>query len=220
MADRGSRAGHGYGTPEVRAFVDSLHGPHDGPLAAAFGAPDDEGLPAIQVAPAEGAFLTLLAAMISARRAVEIGTLAGYSAIRLARGMAEGGRLYTIERDPKHAAVARARIAAAGLADRVEIVEGDAAERLGDLERHGPFDLVFLDADKGRYDVYGRWAARHLAPGGLLVADNAYFFGRLLDPHDADAAAMRRFHREAAQVLLTACVPTPDGLLVGVKRRS
>lgn len=217
MADPSSRDGLRYDPPEVRAFVDSVHAAHDAPLASAFGAPEREGMPAIQLSPAEGRTLELLASMIGARRAVEIGALAGYSAIRLARGLSSEGRLWTIENEPRHAAVARRSIEAAGLADRVEIVEGDALERLPDLEQHGPFDLVFLDADKGRYDRYGRWAAANLRPGGLLVADNAYFFGDLT-ADTPDAEAMRRFHREAAERFHTACVPTPDGLLVGVRR--
>lgn len=217
MADPDSRAGLSYGTADVRAFVDAIHSPHDAPLAAAFAAPDEERLPAIQVGPAEGALLTVIAAVVGVRRAVEIGTLAGYSAIRIARGMGPGGRLWTLEKDPHHASVARERIGAAGLGDRVEVVEGDAVDRLAQLEPHGPFDLVFLDADKGRYDVYARWAIANLRPGGVLLGDNAYFFGRLLDPNDPDAEAMRRFHREAAAALVSACIPTPDGLLFGLK---
>ena len=113
--------------------------------------------------------------------------------------------------------MAEAAIAQAGLAERVEICIGDAVEVLKSLEDEGPFGLVFLDADKGRYDEYGRWAYANLGPGGMLLADNAYFFGRLLDSDDAEAEAMRRFHREAAEALDTVCVPTPDGLLLGIK---
>jgi len=218
MADPSSRRGHRYATPEILRYVDALHASHDGALAAAFEAPEREGMPAIQVGASEGRLLELLARLAGARRAVEVGTLAGYSAIRLARGLGPEGRLWTFENDLRHAAVARARIAAAGLGDRVEIVEGDAAARLSDVVQHGPFDLVFLDADKGRYDLYGRWAAANVRPGGLLLADNSYFFGRLLEPDDSDAAAMRRFHEEAAASFETACVPTPDGLLLGVRR--
>lgn len=218
MADPRSREGLRYGSPEILRYLASLHAPHDDALAAAFEAPEREGMPAIQLGPAEGRLLELLARLAGARRAVEIGTLAGYSAIRLARGLAPDGRLWTLERDPRHAAVARARIARAGLADRVEIVEGDAVDRLSDVAAHGPFDLVFLDADKERYDVYGRWAAASLRAGGVLLADNAYFFGRLLDPDDPGAAAMRRFHEEARASFDTVCAPTPDGLLFGLKR--
>lgn len=217
MADADSRTGVRYATPEVTRFVDDLHAKHDAALAAAFRAPDDHGFPAIQLAPAEGRLVEMLAFMIQARRVVEIGTLTGYSAIRLARGLAPGGLLWTIERDPAHAAVARARIAAAGFGDRVEVLEGDAMAELPALAALGPFDLVFLDADKGRYDRYGQWAHQHLRPGGVLLADNAYFFGRLLED-DPEADAMRRFHREAAERFRTVCVPTPDGLLLGVKR--
>ncbi|MBX3275089.1 MAG: O-methyltransferase [Sandaracinaceae bacterium] len=218
MADSDSRAGLRYATPEIVRFVDGLHARHDAALSAAFGAPAARGFPAIQLAPSEGRLLELLASLIQARRVVEIGTLTGYSAIRLARGLAPGGLLWTIEHEPAHAAEARARIAEAGLADRVEVVEGDALAALPTLAELGPFDLVFLDADKGRYDAYGRWAHANLREGGVLVADNVYFFGRLLDD-DPDAAAMRRFHEEARDRFETACVATPDGLLLGVKRQ-
>lgn len=218
MADPDSRAGARYGTPEILRYLDDLHAAHDAPLAAAFEAPRREGMPEIQVGPSEGRLLELLARLAGAQRAVEIGTLAGYSAIRLARGLGSTGRLWTLENDPRHAAIARARIAEAGLGDRVEIVEGDAAERLNDVAAHGPFDLVLLDADKGRYDLYGRWAAANLREGGLLIADNAYYFGRLLDPQDPAAIAVRRFHDEARTRFATVCVPTPDGLLLGVRR--
>ena len=206
MADPSSRKGQRYATPAILDYVDALHASHDGALAAAFEAPAREGMPAIQVGASEGRLLELLARLAGARLAVEVGTLAGYSAIRLARGLGPEGWLFTLESDARHAAVARARIAGAGLGDRVEIVEGDAAVTLSGVAAHG------------RYDLYGRWAAANLRPGGLLIADNAYFFGRLLEPDDADAGAMRRFHEEAAARFETVCVPTPDGLLLGLLR--
>jgi caffeoyl-CoA O-methyltransferase len=220
MADPSSRAGARYATPELLSYLDGLHAPHDDALAWAFTAPERESMPAIQVGAQEGRLIELLVRLCRVRRAVEIGTLAGYSAIRIARGLEQGGRLFTLERDPRHAEVARGSIARAGVGDRVEIVVGDAVERLPDVAAHGPFDLVFLDADKGRYDVYGRWAAQNLRPGGVILADNAYFFGRLLDQDDADAAAMRRFHEEAREAFATVCIPTPDGLLLGIKREA
>lgn len=218
MADSSSRLGARYTSPDLLRYVESLHAAHDSALAAAFTAPEREGLPSIQLGPSEARLIELLVRIASARRAVEIGTLAGYSAIRLARGLTEGGRLWTLEKDPRHAEMAQAAIDSAGLSDRVEIVVGDAVERLSDLDAHAPFDAVFVDADKGRYDVYGRWAAAHLRVGGLLIADNVYYFGRLLDEHDPDAAAMRRFHEEACIAFDTVCIPTPDGLLLGAKR--
>jgi caffeoyl-CoA O-methyltransferase len=217
MADILSRAGERYADAPILAYLDRLHAPHDGALERAFLAPEREGLPAIQLGASEGKLLGLLIALAGARRVVEVGTLAGYSALRIARGLPEGGRLWSIEYEPKHVRVARESIAAAGLSERVEILEGKALDVLERLVAHGPFDAVFIDADKGHYDHYGRWAQKHLRPGGLLLGDNAYFFGRLLDDN-LEAAAMRRFHEEAAKAFDTVCIPTPDGLLLGIKR--
>jgi caffeoyl-CoA O-methyltransferase len=217
MADHDSRSGKTYATDGIVRYLDDLHAPHDSALASAFAAPAIEGMPAIQVGASDGKLLELLVRMTGARRIVEIGTLAGYSALRLARALPVDGRLWTIELDARHASVARARIAEAGLNDRVEVLVGSALEVLPSLEAHGPFDVVFIDADKEHYDRYGAWAARHLRAGGLLLGDNAYLFGRLLDESPA-AAAMRRFHEAATQSFDTVCIPTPDGLLLGVKR--
>ncbi|HEX2568341.1 MAG TPA: O-methyltransferase [Polyangia bacterium] len=217
MADTTSRTGVTYATPEILGYLQRVHVPHDGGLEQAFTAPGHHGVPAIQVGPSEGKLLELLARLVAARRVVEVGTLMGYSTIHLARGMAPGGRLWTCEYDPKHARLARHHLAAAGLSDRVEVVEGAALDTLPGIEGHGPFDVVFIDADKQNYDHYGRWALRHLRPGGLLIGDNVYLFGRLLED-GPEAAAMRRFHEEAAAACHSVCVPTPDGLLLGVRR--
>jgi caffeoyl-CoA O-methyltransferase len=174
-------------------------------------------MPAIQLGPSEARLVELLLTLVRAERVVEIGTLAGYSAIRIARALPVDGRLWTIEADSRHSAVARESLEAAEVADRVTVLEGAALGVLPSLERHGPFDAVFVDADKGNYDAYGRWAARNLRPGGLLLGDNAYLFGRLMERND-EAAAMRRFHEEAALHFDSVCIPTPDGLLLGVKR--
>jgi caffeoyl-CoA O-methyltransferase len=159
----------------------------------------------------------MLLQLRGAKRVVEVGTLAGYSALRLARGLPADGKVWSIEYDARHAEVARKVIAEAGEAQRVEVLTGRGADVLPTLERHGPFCAVFIDADKESYDVYGRWAAKHLRPGGLLLGDNAFLFGELLDDTPR-AAVMRRFHEEAAQHFDTVCIPTPDGLLLGVKR--
>lgn len=217
MADISSRRGHGYATPAILEHLANLHAPHDAALDRAFAAPGQHGLPAIQVSAEEGALLGWLLRGIEARAVVEVGTLAGYSAIHLARSLRQGGRLFTLELDAKHAAVARDNLAAAGLSGCAEVLEGDALRSLEGLEAQGPFDVVFLDADKGRYDLYLTWALAHLRPGGLLIADNVYFFGRLLDEHP-DADAMRRFHAHAAANLDAVVVPTPDGLLLGRTR--
>jgi caffeoyl-CoA O-methyltransferase len=217
VADADSRAGLRYAKPELLDWLNGVHAPHDGALAAAFTAPERRGLPAIQVAPLEGRLLTILLAVVGARRVVEIGTLAGYSALRIARALPRDGRLYTIEFDAKHASVAKEVLAGAEEGARVTVVEGPALEVLPTLEAKGPFDAVFVDADKKSYDLYGRWAAANVRRGGLLLGDNAFLFGRLLDD-DPEAAAMRRFHEEAREAFDTVCIPTPDGLLLGVRR--
>jgi caffeoyl-CoA O-methyltransferase len=217
MADKDSRAGARYSDPELLAWVDRLHAGHDAGLEAASTAPEREGLPAIQVGPSDGKLIELLLKLAGARRVVEIGTLAGYSALRILRALPPDGHLYTFEIDPKHAEVARRVIEEAGAGDRCTILVGAALELLPTIERHGPFDAVFIDADKASYASYGAWALKHLRTGGLLLGDNAYLFGRLLDG-SPEAAAMRRFHEEAAAAFDSVCAPTPDGLLVGVKR--
>lgn len=217
MADSDSRKGSRYSTPELLAYVERVHAPHDAALAQAFEAPARDGLPAIQVAPSEAKMLELMLRMIGARKVVEVGTLAGYSTIRLGRALPPGGKVWSLELDEKHARVARRNLAAAGLADRSEVLVGEALAVLPTLEAHGPFDAIFIDADKESYDAYGRWAAKHTRPGGLLLGDNAYYFGQLMDDSPA-AAAMRRFHEEARAAFDTVCVPTPDGMLLGVRK--
>ncbi|HTM22739.1 MAG TPA: O-methyltransferase [Kofleriaceae bacterium] len=217
MADTDSRKGLRYSSEEVVAWVDRVHAGHDPALDAAFQAPARHDMPAIMVGASEGKLLELLVRLVGARKIVEVGTLAGYSAIRLARGMGAGGKLWTIEYDPRHAEVAREAIATAGVADRVEVLVGAGVDVLPTLDRHGPFDLVFLDADKQSYDKYAEWALVHLRPGGLIVGDNAYFFGKLMEDSDG-GRAMRRFHERVAAGCDSVCVPTPDGLVVGIRR--
>jgi caffeoyl-CoA O-methyltransferase len=217
MADKDSRSGVRYADPAILAYVDRLHAGHDGVLEAAFTAPDREGLPAIQVGQSDGKLLELLLRLARARTVVEIGTLAGYSALRILRALRAYGHLYTCEIDPAHARIAEQLIADGGFASRATVLVGAALDLLPTIERHGPFDAVFIDADKQSYDRYGAWAAKHLRPGGLLLGDNAYLFGKLLDD-SPEAASMRRFHEEAAAAFDTVCCPTPDGLLIGVKR--
>lgn len=217
MADKDTRAGARYVDADVLRYVHSVHGPADEALSAADAAPDREGIPAIQIGASEGRTLQILLRLAGARRVVEIGTLVGYSGIWIARALPPDGELITLEADPRHAELAREHFERSGVADRVRVRVGDAAELLPELASEGPFDAVFVDADKGRYPVYGAWAAQNLRPGGLLLGDNAYFFGRLAEDSE-EARAMREFHERAAEAFDTACVPTPDGLLVGVRR--
>src|SRR3954447_26638866 len=152
-------------TPEaVDVFVTGLLGLDDEALAGARRASDEAGLPSIAVSAAQGKFLAVLARAIGARRILEIGTLGGYSTICLARGLAAGGRLITLEYSPKHAEVARANLARAGLADVAEVRVGRALDTLPALAAEEPFDLVFVDADKAPYAEYLDWALRLTRP--------------------------------------------------------
>jgi caffeoyl-CoA O-methyltransferase len=216
MADNDSRAGKArYDTPAIIDYVNRVHAGHDAGLAQAFAVP--EGIPPIQVAPSEGKLLTMLVQLAGAKKIVEVGTLVGYSAIRMARGLPPGGKLWSIEFEPKHAGVARANIATAGLGDKIEVVVGAGLDVLPTLVPHGPFDIVFIDADKQNYDKYGAWAAANLRKGGIVIGDNAYLFGELADDSDR-ARAMRAFHEGVAAAFDSVCIPTPDGLVVGQKR--
>lgn len=215
MADHDSRAGMRYSTPQIIELVDRVHVPHDAALARAFAVPD--GVPAHQVSPSDGGLIHVLMRLANARNVVEIGTLAGYSAILIARALSPGGRLWTIENDPRHAELARTNLAAAGLAKTVTVLGGSALDILPSLVREGPFDAVFIDADKVNYDRYGRWALENLRTGGLVIGDNAYLFGELMEDKP-EARAMRAFHELVGKTCHSVCAPTPDGLVVGIKR--
>jgi caffeoyl-CoA O-methyltransferase len=217
MADNTSRLGASYATPEILAFLEARHAPMDAALRFAFEAPARGPIPAIHLGQHEASFLGWLLRLAGARKVVEVGTLAGFSGIHLARSIPSEGRLYTCEREPLHAAAAREAFAHAGLAERITVLEGSALESLATLADEGPFDAIFIDADKGNYDHYVTWAAAHLRPGGLLLGDNVFFFGRLLGD-EPEAAAMRRFHEIAAAHFETCLLPTPDGLLLGRRK--
>jgi predicted O-methyltransferase YrrM len=218
MADTQSRAGvEFYADGPILSWLEKTHVHHDAGQQRAFDAPKDSGIPAIMVGPSEGKALELMMRMIQAKTIVEVGTLAGYSAIQLARGLPSDGHVHTIEFDPKHCQIARDNVAAAGLSSKITVYQGAGRDVLPSLSSKGPFCAVFIDADKGNYDHYGRWAAENTRKGGLLIGDNAFFFRRLLED-SPEAAAMRRFHEESRNAYDTVCLPTPDGMLLGVKR--
>jgi predicted O-methyltransferase YrrM len=172
----------------VDRYLDGLLVPADPALRAAIEESAAAGLPAIQVSPGQGRLLELLARARDARAILEIGTLGGYSAICLARGLAPGGRLITLEADPKHAEVARANLTRAGLAERVEIRLGPALDTLPRIaaEGRGPFDLVFIDADKPSNVDYFDWALRLTRRGSFIIVDNVVREGAVADRSSAD----------------------------------
>jgi predicted O-methyltransferase YrrM len=155
------------------------------------------GLPAISVSPSQGRLLEILVRMLGARSILEIGTLGAYSTIWLARGMQRGGRLITLESDAAHAAVARGNIARAGLQGVVELRLGSALDTLPQIsaEGRGPFDLIFIDADKKSIPSYFEWALRLSRPGGIIVVDNVVRDGRVIDSNsdEPDIQGVRRF---------------------------
>lgn len=193
----------------VDEYVGGLLAPHDEALELGLRASEEAGLPPIQVSPPQGKLLNLLARTIGARSILEFGTLGGYSTIWLGRALPEGGRLVTLEADPRYAEVAGMNIAAAGLAEVVDLRVGPALELLPRLEAEdaGPFDLTFIDADKVHSPDYFTWALDHSRPGALIVADNVVRDGRLADETSEDPAiqAQRRLHEQfAAEPRVTA----------------
>ncbi|MYW00024.1 O-methyltransferase [Streptomyces sp. SID3343] len=166
-----------------RYFTDLL-GTDDKVLEAARRDSDASGLPPIAVAPNQGRLLQLLAQVRGARRILEIGTLGGYSTIHLARALPADGRLVTLEYAPRHAEVARANIARAGFADRVEVRVGAALDTLPVLAAEGgdPYDMIFVDADKDNYPHYLEWSLRLARIGTLIILDNVVLGGEVLDP--------------------------------------
>ncbi|WP_237151658.1 O-methyltransferase [Oryzibacter oryziterrae] len=176
--------------------------PADAALDAALSANQKAGLPAHDVSPPQGKFLQLLALAIGARRILEIGTLGGYSTIWLARALPDGGRLVTLEAEPRHAEVARGNIARAGLTHLIDLRVGPALDHLPAIEAEalGPFDLVFIDADKPNNPAYLEWALRLTRPGSLIIGDNVVRDGAVVDPDypDARVQGIRRFFDDIA----------------------
>jgi predicted O-methyltransferase YrrM len=174
----------------------------DGALETALETSEAAGLPAISVAPSQGKFLHILARLVNARAILEIGTLGGYSTIWMARALQPGGRLVTLECDPKHADLAKANIARAGVGGIVDVRLGAALETLPRIaaEKIGPFDLVFIDADKVSTPDYFQWALKLSRVGSLIVVDNVIRKGEVANAKSDDPAvrSMRRFIEMAA----------------------
>lgn len=211
----------------VDRYIADLFIPPDAALNAALEVSEKAGLPAINVSPPQGKLLHVLAKAVGARAILEIGTLGGYSTIWLARALPVDGRLITLEADPRHAEIARANIARAGLADKVDLRVGRALDTLPALaaEGRGPFDLVFIDADKASYADYFTWALKLSHCGTLIIGDNVVRKGAVINPdaEDPRIPGVRRFNervaaerRVSATVIQTVGAKGYDGFTIAV----
>jgi predicted O-methyltransferase YrrM len=181
----------------VDKFLDTMLIPQDSSLDDALAAAAAAKLPAIQVSSVQGKFLHLLARILGARNILEIGTLGGYSTIWMARALPEGGRIITLEADPKHADVAKKNFARAGVESKVELRLGKALDTLPQVaaDGRGPFDLFFIDANKSNMPEYFEWSLKLARKGSVIIADNVVREGAILDEKskDADIQGIRRF---------------------------
>lgn len=211
----------------VDRYFDGLFAPPDAALDAALKATSDAGMPLINVAANQGKLLQLLTRLVGARRILEIGTLGGYSAIWMARALPPDGRLISLEVNPAHAEVARANIARAGLSDKVEVRLGSAHDSLPQLAEQGagPFDLVFIDADKASTPTYLTWALKLTKPGSLILIDNVVRDGAVADAASANPdvqgiqqglAMLASDPRISATALQTVGVKGYDGLAIAL----
>jgi len=211
----------------VDKYISNLFLAHDPALSNTEAAIEAAGIPAISVSPNQGKFLYILARLCQAKKILEVGTLGGYSTIWMARALPENGKLITLEIDPTHAAVAQKNIDAAGLKNIVDIRLGKAIDLLPELQATGagPFDMIFIDADKPPYAEYFQWAIKLSRPGTLIVTDNVIREGKVLDPDNNDpmVAGARRFNQAlansdavSATILQTVGSKEHDGMAIAI----
>lgn len=211
----------------VDRYISDLFHYQDDALAATEQSIAEAGIPPISVSPNQGKFLHILASLCKARKVLEIGTLAGYSTIWLARALPKDGKLVSLEFDPKHAEVAQKNIARAGLDTIVDIRVGKALDTLPQLEAEGagPFDMIFIDADKPPYKEYFEWALTLSRPGTLIVADNVIREGKVLGKDSADemAKGAKRFNEAlaanpavTATIIQTVGTKEHDGMAIAI----
>lgn len=213
------------GNDKITQYVLDSFRPEDAVLEEVRQRSQKAGLPSIQVGGMDGLHIETIARAMGAKKTVEIGTLGGYSGIHLLRGMGPAGKLWTFELEPRNAEVARESFKKAGVDGQAEILVGQAMENLPKIAKHGPFDLVFIDADKESYPKYLDWAAENLRVGGAVLGDNTFAFGMIADekfedPDDEKTVwALRRFNDQAASGgrFRGTMIPTGEGLTFAVK---
>jgi len=206
---------------KIARYISDVFAIEDEPLKFARENSSRQGLPKISIEAHEGRFLQFLVRACNAKKALEIGTLGGYSGIWIARGLSPGGVLITLEKENQHAQVARSHFIKAGLEDMVEIRTGDAHSQLRALSIEIQFDFVFIDAEKSGYSDYFSWAVEYVRVGGIIAAHNVLAYGRLLDENDKseNIERMRHFNQIAAgdERLVSTIYPVGDGILAAVK---
>jgi caffeoyl-CoA O-methyltransferase len=214
----------GSGDLKISDYANKTFHPLDSVLSQTIDLSTQAGLPAIQVGPMDGLHLEVITRACNAKRAVEIGTLGGFSGTCIARGLSEGGRLYTLEISAENAKVARKAFELANVQDKVELIVGPALETLKTLSSKGPFDLIFIDADKDNYTNYLKWAEVNLKIGGVVLADNTFAFGYIADDSNSgvnrpSVKALREFNDEIANSprFRATILPTGEGLTFAVK---
>lgn len=214
-----------YHTPELAAYFASLSAADEGFAAHVVAAMEAAGVRGASVSVQEGRMLESLARLSGAGKAVEIGSLYGYSAHWIARGLAEGSRLYSLEKDPACVNAAKDAAQVSGLSRKVTVMEGPALESLKTLAKLAPFEFCFIDADAQDYPAYLRWAAANLRPGGLAVAGGVFLKGKVSYEGDdaadnARARAMREFFHilfDSDRFISASIIPTGEGMALGIK---
>lgn len=203
---------------EIQDAISTMFAPEDEGLHNALVAAQKAGLPAIQISPIQGKLLQLLALACNARKILEIGSLAGYSGIWLARALPAAGRLITLELNEHHAEVVRQSFASADVGNKTEVRVGSALQSLPQLVNEAPFDLVFIDADKGNYPAYLDWSLKLTRPGSIIVADNTIWGGAIFeDASDKDTVGLRTYNQQVVSNprLQSLALPLDDGYTDG-----
>jgi caffeoyl-CoA O-methyltransferase len=212
---------------DVDHYISDLFLPQDAVLTAAEESHKLENIPLISVSPNQGKFLHLLVRIANARKILELGTLAGYSTIWMARALPVDGKLISLEIDPRHAEVARKNIERAGLSEKIDVQVGKAIDLLSQLveKKAGPFDMIFIDADKEPYAEYFEWALKLSRSGTLIIADNVIRDGQVLNPdaEDSKVKGVQRFNKAlaankkvTATILQTIGVKEYDGMAIAI----
>jgi caffeoyl-CoA O-methyltransferase len=216
----------GQNDPSCYEYAIRTFAPEDKVLSGIAQKTKAAGMPEIQVGPLDGLLLEILVKATGAKKIVEIGTLAGYSAVCLARGLPADGKLWTFEFNEKHALLAQENFQIAGVSSKVKLLLGPALERLPSIENEGPFDLVFIDADKNNYPNYLKWAIKNVRIGGSILADNTFAWGQVgkenpdIDEHRKPMIKSLNAYNEAAAdhpQLRTTIIPNYEGLTFSVR---